>query len=83
MPIPDLLVTFAASVRADRAANPEYVEDYWEALARLARMPTPSWYRTNPDGQGGWGLITAQEGWRRFACADLERMVSVTQAGEG
>lgn len=64
-------------------ANPEYVEDYWEALAWLARMPAPRWRRPNPDGQGGWGLVTAQEGWRRFARADLERMVFATQAGEG
>ena len=64
--------------------EPMYVEDYWEALASLARMATPRWRRPNPDAQGaGWGLVTAQDGWRRYARTDLERMIVATQAGEG
>ncbi len=60
-------------------ADPEYVEDYWQALERLARMPTPRWRRPNASGKGGWGLVSAQEGWRRFARVDLERMVTAAR----
>lgn len=54
-------------------ADPEYISDYWEALERLKRMPTPRWRR--PNAQGNWGLVSAQDGWKRFARADLERML--------
>ena len=57
----------------DKSA-PRYVEDYWEALAELATMSAPRWRRP-PTGTGGWSLVTAQDGWRRFARADLQRMV--------
>ncbi len=56
-------------------SDPEYVEDFWDALDRLARMPTPRWRRPPPSGKGGWSLVSGQEGWRRFGRADLERMV--------
>ncbi len=59
--------------------DPEYVEDYWEALDRLARMPTPRWRRPPFSGKGGWSLVSGQEGWRRFARADLERMVEAVR----
>jgi hypothetical protein len=62
-------------------ADPEYVEDYWEALDQLARMPTPRWRRPPASGKGGWGLVSAQDGWKRFARTDLERMVAATRAG--
>ena len=55
--------------------EPEYVEDYWGALQRLGCMPAPRWRRPPPSGKGGWSLVTAQEGWRRFARVDLDRMV--------
>jgi hypothetical protein len=55
--------------------DPEYVEDYWEALDRLSRMPTPRWRRPPISGRGGWSLVSGQEGWRRFPRTDLERMV--------
>lgn len=48
-------------------SDPEYVEDYWEALDRLSRMTTPRWRRPPSSGKGGWSLVTGQEGWRRFA----------------
>jgi len=57
-------------------SDPDYVEDYWEALDRLARMPKPRWRRPPASGKGGWSLVSAEDGWRRFARADLERMVS-------
>jgi hypothetical protein len=60
--------------------DPDYVEDYWEALDQLARMPTPRWRRPPVSGKGGWSLVSGQDGWRRFARADLERMVAATQA---
>lgn len=60
-------------------ADPEYVEDYWEALGRLARMATPRWRRPPVSAKGGWSLVSAQEGWRRFARADLERMVEAAK----
>jgi hypothetical protein len=60
--------------------DPDYVEDYWEALDRLARMPTPRWRRPPASGKGGWSLVSGQEGWRRYARADLERMVAATRA---
>jgi hypothetical protein len=65
-------------------ADPEYIEDYWQALDRLARMLTPRWRRPNASGQGGWGLVSAQEGWRRYSRATLERMIeAVVQCGDG
>ena len=64
-------------------AEPEYVDDYWEALDRLGRMPTPRWRRPNASGRGGWGLVSAQEGWRRFPRADLQRMVDAARDGTG
>ncbi len=57
-------------------SDPDYVDDYWEALDRLARMPTPRWRRPPASGKGGWSLVSAEDGWRRFARADLERMAS-------
>lgn len=62
-------------------SNPDYVEDYWEALDRLARMPTPRWQRPPAFGKGGWSLVSAQDGWRRFARADLERMAEAVRKG--
>lgn len=59
-------------------SDPEYVEDYWEALDRLARMPTPRWRRPPTSGKGGWSLVSGQEGWRRFARVDLERMIEAS-----
>jgi hypothetical protein len=56
-------------------SDPEYVEDYWEALDRLSRMPTPRWRRPPTSGKGGWSLVTAREGWRRFPRTDLDKMV--------
>lgn len=56
-------------------AEPVFVEDYWDALDRLARMPVPRWRRAPASGTGGWSLVTAQEGWRRFARADLKREI--------
>lgn len=56
-------------------AAPQYFEDYWEALAALARMPVPRWRRPPASGAGGWSLVTAQEGWRRYSRADLQRML--------
>jgi len=61
-------------------SDPEYVEDYWEALDRLARMPTPRWRRAPPSGKGGWSLVSGQEGWRRFPRADVERMVEAVRS---
>ena len=61
-------------------SNPEYVEDFWEALRRLELMPTPRWRRPPASGKGGWSLVSAQDGWRRFSHADLERMVQAQQA---
>lgn len=63
--------------------DPEYIEDYWEALEQLARMPMPRWRRPPMSGKGGWSLVSAQDGWRRFARADLERMVEATREQEG
>lgn len=63
-------------------ASPEYTEDYWQALERLAQMPTPRWRRPSPSGHGGWGLVSAQDGWRRFARADLERMIAAARNGQ-
>lgn len=60
-------------------ANPEYVVDYWEALSRLARMPVPRWRR--PNAQRNWGLVSAQDSWRRYSKADLERMVLAARGG--
>jgi hypothetical protein len=62
-------------------SEPEYVEDFWEALDRLARMPTPRWRRPPASGKGGWSLVSAQDGWRRFARTDLERMVEAVREG--
>ena len=62
-------------------SNPEYVEDFWEALRRLELMPTPRWRRPPASGKGGWSLVSAQDGWRRFPRSDLERMVQAQQAG--
>jgi hypothetical protein len=59
-------------------SDPEYVEGYWEALDRLARMPTPRWRRPPTSGRGGWSLVTGQEGWRRFTRVDLERMIEAS-----
>jgi hypothetical protein len=67
----DGLPRYAIGAKSD----PEYVEDYWEALDRLSRMPTPRWRRPPISGKGGWSLVSGQEGWRRFARIDLERMV--------
>lgn len=53
---------------------PRYVDDYWDALAELGKMVAPRWRRP-PTGKGGWSLVTAQEGWRRFTRTDLQRMV--------
>lgn len=55
---------------------PDFVEDYWEALHRLSLMETPRWRRPPATGKGGWSLVSAQEGWRRFPRAELERMVA-------
>jgi hypothetical protein len=63
-------------------ASPVYVEDYWDALAQLARMATPRWRRPGTGG-GGWGLVSAQDGWRRFAKADIQRMVEAVGANLG
>lgn len=57
-------------------AEPEYVEDYWEALARLASMSIPGWQRPPAYGYGGWSLVTAQAGWQRFARLDIQRMIN-------
>ncbi|WP_159351044.1 hypothetical protein [Roseomonas harenae] len=62
--------------------QPEYVEDYWEALRRLASMATPRWRRPPVSGKGGWSLVSAQDGWRRFARADLDRMVEADLSPE-
>ena len=62
-------------------ADPVYVKDYWQALDLLARMTVPRWRRPSASGKGGWGLVSAQDGWRRFARAGLERMVTATQSG--
>lgn len=63
--------------------DPKPVEDYWEALDRLARMPTPRWRRPPASGKGGWSLVSGQEGWRRFPRADLQRMTEATRKQEG
>ena len=55
-------------------ASPIYVENYWEALSRLAEMPIPRWRRP-ASGAGGWSLVSGQEGWRRFARLDIQRMI--------
>ena len=55
---------------------PDFVEDYWEALHRLSLMETPRWRRPPATGKGGWSLVSAQEGWRRFPRAELERMLA-------
>ncbi|MBX6370201.1 MAG: hypothetical protein IRZ04_19685 [Rhodospirillales bacterium] len=68
----DGVLRYAIGAKSD----PDYVEDYWEALDRLARMPTPRWRRPPASGKGGWSLVSAQDGWRRFARADLERMIT-------
>ncbi len=44
------------------------VEDYREALDRLARMPTPFWRR--PNSVGNWGLV-AGVSWQRRSVSDL------------
>jgi hypothetical protein len=54
---------------------PDFVEDYWEALRRLALMEAPRWRRPPAAGKGGWSLVAAQDGWRRFPRAELERML--------
>jgi|GEM_PF-1751045 len=72
----DGVLRYAIGAKTD----PEYVEDYWEALDRLARMPNPRWRRPPAAGKGGWSLVSAQDGWRRFARTDLERMISATSA---
>lgn len=61
-------------------SEPEYIEDYWEALDRLSRMPAPRWRRPPASGKGGWSLVSGQEGWHRFARTDLERMVEAIRA---
>lgn len=62
-------------------ATPEYIGDYWQALERLSRMPIPRWRR--PNAQGNWGLVTAQDTWKRFARADIERMIDAARRSEG
>lgn len=62
-------------------SDPEYVEDYWQALDRLAHMPTPRWRRPPPSGKGGWSLVSGQEGWRRFPRGDLEQMIEAVRSG--
>ena len=60
--------------------DPEYIEGYWEALYRLARMQTPRWRRPPiSEGRSGWSLVSGQEGWRRFARMDLERMIKAVR----
>ena len=71
----DGVLRYAIGAKSD----PDYVEDYWEALDRLARMPTPRWRRPPTSGKGGWSLVSAQDGWRRFARSDLERMISAVR----
>jgi hypothetical protein len=63
-------------------SDPQYVEDYWKALDRLARMPTPLAAPASVC-KGGWSLVSAQDGWRRFARADLERMLESSKTDEG
>jgi hypothetical protein len=63
-------------------SSPIYLEDYWEALARLAEMQTPRWRRP-ASGTGGWSLVSAQDGWRRFAKADIQRMLAATRPDSG
>jgi hypothetical protein len=31
-------------------------------------------------GHGGWGLVSAQDGWRRFAPSDLQRMIEAIRS---
>lgn len=60
--------------------SPEYIEDYWAALDRLARMSEPRWRRPPASSKGGWSLVTAQDGWRRFPRSDIERMIVGSRA---
>jgi hypothetical protein len=39
----------------------ESVADFFEALGKLARMPTPRWRRRN--AQGNWGIVRARGAW--------------------
>lgn len=64
-------------------SEPEFVEDYWEALELLARMAIPRWRRPPVAGKGGWSLVSGQEGWRRFPRADLQRMIEAMRRQEG
>lgn len=73
----DRVARYAIGAKSD----PEFVEDYWEALDRLARMPTPRWRRPPMSGKGGWSLVSAQDGWRRFARSDLEKMLANVRDG--
>lgn len=49
------------------------IEDYDEALARLARMPTPYWRR--PNSAGNWGIV-AGTSWQRREVAEIEQLRS-------
>ena len=49
------------------------VNDYRDALAQLARMPTPYWRR--PNAVGNWGLVAGVT-WQRREVSDLDRLLS-------
>lgn len=75
----DGVVRFTIGSKSD----PEFVEDYWDALELLSRMTSPRWRRPPVSGKGGWSLVTGQEGWRRFPRADLQRMIEAMRSSEG
>jgi hypothetical protein len=56
------------------------VEDYGEALAQLARMPTPYWRR--PNGAGNWGIVSGAT-WQRREIAEIEQLRSPYAGGAG